>query len=101
MDIGLGTGLGRRRRTGTLLMRPPAARLDRLHLVLLDILAAHDEAMSTAALRVRANQHPHLDDPVVHEAVYNALQRLRRLGRVNHQRSKGATPSGPWPTSAQ
>jgi Fe2+ or Zn2+ uptake regulation protein len=57
--------------------------------VLLDILAAHDEAMSTAALRVRANQHPHLDDPVVHEAVYNALQRLRRLGRVNHQRSQG------------
>jgi Fe2+ or Zn2+ uptake regulation protein len=71
------------------MMRPTADRLDRLHLVLLDILADHNEAMSTAALRVRANQHPHLDSPVVHEAVYNALQRLRRLGRVNHHRSQG------------
>jgi Fe2+ or Zn2+ uptake regulation protein len=70
-------------------MRPPAGRLDRLHLVLLDILAGHGEAMSTAQLRVRANQHPHLDSPVVHEAVYNALQRLRRMGHVNHHRSQG------------
>ena len=71
------------------MMRPAADRLDRLHLVLLDILVDHDEAMSTAQLRVRANQHPHLDSPVVHEAVYNALQRLRRLGHVNHHRSEG------------
>jgi hypothetical protein len=70
-------------------MRPPADRLDRLHLVLLDILAGHGDAMSTAQLRVRANQHPHLDSPVVHEAVYNALQRLRRLGHFNYQRSQG------------
>jgi Fe2+ or Zn2+ uptake regulation protein len=71
------------------MIRPPADRLDRLHLVLLDILADHDEAMSTAQLRVRANQHPHLDSPVVHEAVYNTLQRLRRLGHVNQRRSEG------------
>lgn len=71
------------------MMRPPAERLDRLHLVLMDILANHGEAMSTAQLRVRADQHPRLDSPVVHEAVYNALQRLRRLGHVNHHRSEG------------
>jgi Fe2+ or Zn2+ uptake regulation protein len=71
------------------MMRPSAERLDRLHLVLLDILANHGEAMSTAQLRVRADQHPRLDSPVVHEAVYNALQRLRRLGHVNHHRSEG------------
>jgi Fe2+ or Zn2+ uptake regulation protein len=71
------------------MMRPSAERLDRLHLVLLDILANHGEAMSTAALRVRADQHPRLDSPVVHEAVYNALQRLRRLGHVKHHRSQG------------
>jgi hypothetical protein len=70
-------------------MRPPAARLDPLHLVLLETLAGHEEAMSTAQLRVRANQHPDLDSPVVHEAVYNALQRLRRLGHVDQQRTGG------------
>ena len=68
---------------------PPTPRLYRLHLVLLDILAGHDEAMSTAQLRVRDAQHHRLDSPVVHEAVYNALQRLRRSGHVNQHPSEG------------
>ena len=69
--------------------RPTGRRLDELHLVLLDILAGQDKAMSTAELRIRASNHPRLDSPVVHEAVYNALQRLRRAGHVEHHRSPG------------
>jgi Fe2+ or Zn2+ uptake regulation protein len=71
------------------MIRPPSRHLDQLHRVLLDILAGQDKPMSTAQLRVRANDHPRLDAPVVHEAVYNALQRLRRLGHVDHHRSAG------------
>lgn len=67
--------------------RPPSRPLDRLHLVLLDILASQDDAMSTAQLRARAD--PRLERPVVHEAVYNALQRLRRSGQVNHHPAEG------------
>jgi Fe2+ or Zn2+ uptake regulation protein len=63
--------------------------LERLHLVLLDILASQDDAMSTAQLRARADQHPRLEHPVVHEAVYNALQRLRRSGQVTHYPGEG------------
>jgi Fe2+ or Zn2+ uptake regulation protein len=67
----------------------PSRRLDELHLVLLDILTGQGKAMSTAQLRIQANDHPRLAGPVVHEAVYNALQRLRRSGDVDHHRSAG------------
>ena len=60
-----------------------------LHRVLLDILVARSEPMSTAQLRASASGHPRLDSPVVHEAVYRALRRLGRLGRVDQHPSNG------------
>jgi hypothetical protein len=67
----------------------PAPRLGALHLALLDTLDAQRDSLSTAQLREYLDTHPRLESPVVHEAVYRALRRLRRLGRVDQHPSKG------------
>ncbi len=69
--------------------RRTAGRLAPVDQVLLDTLAEHTDALSTAQLRIHVAQKRGLPNPVVHETVYHALQRLRRLRLVEQHKRAG------------
>jgi Fe2+ or Zn2+ uptake regulation protein len=69
--------------------RRTAGRLAPLDQVLLDTLAEHTDALSTAQLRIHVARQGGQCAPVVHETVYHALERLRRLGLVEQHKRAG------------
>ena len=68
---------------------PPALRGEQLQAVLLRVLAEQPQAMTTAALRRRAQEVVPGGVPLVNEVVYRALLTLRRRGGVTHHRPGG------------
>ncbi|PBA42241.1 hypothetical protein [Mycobacterium avium] len=81
---------------------PNTGGSDRLHVVLLRLLADRHNALTTAELRDLATEDLDCDGgvPLVNEVVYRALRTLLRRGTVRRHRSGGRhvqwslTPSG-------
>lgn len=83
-------------------MTAPPADQQQLHTVLLQLLAGAHDALTTAELRVRAQEVLRVDGavPLVNEPVYKALRTLMRRGQVRHECTTGRhvrwslTPTG-------